>query len=185
MAAYYKSIAIEQGNALLRACIGRRIAHLWRSVDPCIFIEIGRLKKNPPLFRNLSGQITIATESDWRVEKPRSIQFGSGFSDKRIDNLLPSLIGTRIISLEILGRLPELRIELDDSRVISTFTNWSNNPRWLIGFKDTNLFNLHSIPSKLDIEPWMHVKRGCLEIVYCYDDTNPAERQFIHKLSHS
>ena len=110
------------------------------------------------------------TESDWRVEKPRSIHFGSGFSYRRIDKLLNSMIGTRILAADILGRLPELRIELDDSRLFSTFTTWSNQPRWLIGFNNTKLFRLHSLPPEADISPWMYVRGGRLAMEYCYDD---------------
>jgi hypothetical protein len=192
MATYNESLTVAQGNAVLGVCEGLRISHSWRSVDPCIFIEIGRLKRetlqlsnhSKPL-RTLSGQITCMTEADWRVEKPRSIHFGSRFSDRRIDKLLKSLIGTRIIAVGLLGRLPELRIELDDGRVISTFTNWSNQPRWLIGFNDLKLFRLRALPSDTDISPWMHVLGGHPAIEYCYDDAKPAERQFFQQFRHA
>jgi hypothetical protein len=188
MASYNESITIEQGNEALFVCEGLKISHSWRSVDPCIFLEIGRLRKET-LTRlkhskpksTLMGQITCMTESDWRVEKPRSIQFGSGFSDRRIDRLLKSIIGTRIISIKLLGRLPEITIELDDGRVLSTFTNWSNQPQWLIGFHDIRLFKLKSLPRETDISPWMHVRRGRLEIEYCYDNANLAARKFFKK----
>ena len=189
MATYNESLTVEQGNAALRVCEGLKITRSWRSVDPCIFIEIGRLKTETlqlpnhlRRLRRLSGQLTCMIESDWRVEKPRSIHFGSGFSDGQIDKLLNSLIGTRIIAIGLMGRLPELRIELDDGRTISTILNWSNQPRWSIGFKEPKLFRLHSFPSNADISPWMHVKKGHLEIEYCYDDAKPADRQFFKQL---
>lgn len=140
---------------------------------------------NGKQFDAPKGQITCHTESDWRVEKPRSIHFGSGFSDRRIDKLLNTLVGTRIIAISLLGRLPELKIELDDGRLISTFTNWDNQPRWSIGFNDVKLFNLRPLPPDADISPWLHVQRGRPEIEYCYDDTNPAARRFFQHLGHT
>jgi hypothetical protein len=185
MATYRESLTLEHGNAVLRACQGCRIAQVWQSVSPCIFLEVGRLRRKSTRSNNPSGQITFMIESDWRVEKPRSIHFGSGFSDRRIDKALPSLIGTRIIAVGLIGRLPELTIELDDGRVISTFTDWSNRPRWSIGFEDTKLFNLHPLPSDADITPWMCVQRGRLEIEYCYDDVKPALRKLFRRLGHA
>jgi len=188
MTTYNESVTIERGNAVLRVCEGLKISRAWRSFDPCIFLEIGQsrketlqLPKHSKPLRTLRGQITCMTESDWRVETSRSIQFGSGFSNGRIDKMLKSLIGTRIIALELLGRLPELRIELDDGRVLLTFTNWSNQPRWSIGFNDRNLFKLYSLPPSADISPWMHVRGGRLKIEYCYDDKNRIARQFFQQ----
>ena len=178
MATYCESLSIEQANAVLCACEGLRINHSWRSVDPCIFLELGQLKRerrrlhNGKKYYGLKGQITCVTESDWRVEKPRSIHFGSGFSERCIDKGLETLIGTRIVTISLSGLLPELRIEFDDGRVISTFTNWSNQPQWFVGFNDTKRFNLHSLPTDADISPWMHVRAGRPKIEYCYDDAN-------------
>jgi hypothetical protein len=122
------------------------------------------------------------TESDWRVEKRRSIHFGSGFSDRQIDTLLKSLIGTRIAAIRLLGRLPELRIELDDGRAISTFTNWCTQPQWLMGFNDKKLFKHRLLPPDVDISPWMHLRRSRPAIEYCYDDQNPAANQFFREI---
>ena len=189
MATYRETLTVEKGNAALRQFAkGSGLRNSWRSVDPCVFLEIGRLRKeslrlhNGKQFDALKGQITVMTESDWRVEKPRSIHFGSGFSDRRIDKLLHSLKGVRITAICLTGRLPELRIELDDGRVLSTFTNWSNQPQWLIGFHDTRLFDLHSLPPDADINPWLHVRGGHLEVEYCYDEANRAARKFFHHL---
>jgi hypothetical protein len=144
--------------------------------------EVLQLATRSKPLHTLSGQISCMTESDWRVEKRRSIHFGSGFSDRQIDTRLKSLVGTRVAAVRLLGRLPELRIELDDGRAISTFTNWSNQPRWHIGFHDTKLFKHRSLPPAADISPYMHVRRSRLEIEYCYDDQNPAANRFFREI---
>jgi hypothetical protein len=190
MAAYNESLTIEQGTETLRVCEGLRVARVWRSLDHCIVLEIGRLRREtlrlasrPKPLRTMKGQIACLIESDWRVEKPRSIQFGSGFSDRRIDRLLKSLIGRRIVGMSLSGRLPELRIELDDGRAISTFTDWCNQPQWHVGFHDPALFNLRALPSGADIEPWMCFEKGRVRVQYCYDERQPVERKFIQRLA--
>jgi len=191
MAAYNESLTIGQGNTALRVCEGLRIARAELGYGQTLVLQFGRLKREVRRlstgrkFTVFNGQLTCSTYSDWRAEKPHSIQFGSGFSDHQIDKWLNSLIGTRINAVALIGRLPELRIELDDGRIISTFTDWSNQPQWSIGFNDTKLFNLRSLPPAADISPWMHVRGGRLHIEHCYDDANPVARQFIRQLGHA
>jgi hypothetical protein len=191
MAAYEKSLTIEQGNSLLCACQGLKISHAHRgAVSPVLFLELGRLHEEVLKLRThrkplrlLNGQITCMIESDWRIEKPRSIQSGSGFSDRKVDGMLKTMIGRRIAVANLVGRLPELQIELDDGRIVSTFTNWTNQPRWLVGFNDVRLFTLQSLPPAADISPWMHFQRGRLEVQYCFDDRNLVAKQYIRQLS--
>jgi hypothetical protein len=192
MAACSESLTIEQGKTLISVCKGLKVNHAHRGgVNPSLFLEIGRLHKEIRTLRShrrrftvLKGQITFMIESDWRVEKPRSIQVGSGFSDRQIDRMLKTLIGRRVVAASVVGRLPELQIELDDGRLVSTFTNWTNQPRWSVGFKDARLFELRSLPAA-EISPWMHFQKGRLEVEYCFDDSNPATTQFVQQLRKS
>ncbi len=189
MATFNESLTIEQGNTVFRICKGLRITRAKRGAGVCLLLDLGRLSRetlavpsrSKPL-RTCHGQICFMIESDWRVERPRSIHFGSGFSDRRIDTLLNSLIGKRTASVEILGRLPELRMELDDGRAISTFTNWTNQPGWSVGIKDAELFTPRALPRGADVSPWIHVRQGRLEVEYCYDDANVNARRFFRQL---
>jgi hypothetical protein len=115
MATCYQSLTVAECNQLLSACKGLKITHVWRSVSPCIFLEIGRLAK-VHRHHHPVGQVSVMVEADWRVEKPRSVEVGSGFSSTRIDKRLPTLVSAMVNSIEVTGRLPELAIGLDDGR---------------------------------------------------------------------
>jgi hypothetical protein len=185
MAVFNESLTIEQGNTAIRVSQGFQITRAQRGIGVCVILDLGRLHSEtlelPNRMKPLClchGQISFMIESDWRVEGARSIHFGSGFSDRRID----SLIGKRIAGVELLGRLPELRLELDDGRAISTFTNWTNQPRWSVGVKDAKLFTPRTLPLDADISSWIYVRQGHLEVDYCYDDANIKARRFFRQL---
>lgn len=181
MATCYQPLSIAECNALLSACKGLKIAHVWRSIEPCVFLEIGRLSKerraNSPV-----GQVSIMVEADWRLERPRSLQVGSGFSSTRIDKRLATLVGVAVNAIEVMGRLPELAIDLVDGRRFVTFTNWAAQPHWSIGFKDLVLFPLDPGWKGIDVTPWIHVSAGRTEIEYCYDDTKASVRNAVKRM---
>ncbi|MCA8989993.1 MAG: hypothetical protein KDA78_20270 [Planctomycetaceae bacterium] len=135
-----------------------------------MFLEVGSLKKSKGAT-NPAGRVTIMVEADWRIEKPRSIETGSGFSSARIDSGLAALVGVRINRIEIQGRAPEINISLDNGKKFCTFTNWHRQPAWSIGFQDHGLFPLDPNWSGIDVNPWIHIQSGRPVIEYCYDDT--------------
>ena len=181
MATCYEPLSLNDCGKLLKACNGRAIAHVWRGVEPSIFLEVGRLKKAES-GRGLEGQICFMVESDWRVEKPRSIQFGSGFSDKRINNHLKSLLGKKITTAEIVGPIPEIVLRFVDNRRFTTFTNWTNQPSWSIGLRDESLVPLDPQWNRIDVSRWIHVQSGRLEIEYCYDDSLASVREAVARM---
>lgn len=181
MATCYETISVSTFTDILASCKGLRVSRVWRSVDFCIFLEVGRLTKSGK-YKKLKGQITFMLETDWRVEKARSIQVGSNFSDKRINNQLATLVGTTIDSVEIVGKLPELYITFGDGRRLATFTCWIGQPHWHIGFNDSSLFPLHLLWKGIDVSPWIRVQRGRLEVEYCYDDSKASVRKAVEKM---
>ena len=178
MATCYQRLTIADCNKLLSRCKGLKIAHVWRSIEPCVFVEVGRLTKGHRT-KNPCGQVTVMIEADWRVEKPRSIQIGSGFSSARIDKHLPTLIGVTVSGIEVVGRLPEIAIDLEDGRRFVTFTQWTTQPRWSIGFKDPSLLPLDPGWKEADVTPWIHVRAGRIEVEFCYDDTEAIVRDAV------
>ncbi|MFO7908096.1 MAG: hypothetical protein ACQESR_04965 [Planctomycetota bacterium] len=118
-------------------------------------------------------------EADWRLERPRSLQVGSGFSTARIDKQIATLVGIAVNIIQLVGRLPELAIDLEDGRRFVTFTNWTAQPRWSIGFKDLSLFPLDADWKGTDVTPWIHVRAGRTEIEYCYDDSKASVRDAV------
>ncbi|MCZ7647524.1 MAG: hypothetical protein M5U26_20080 [Planctomycetota bacterium] len=148
-----------------------------------MFLEIGRLCNNRRANQPC-GQVTIMVEAQWRIEGPRSILVGSGFSDRRIDKRLATLLGASVTSIEITGRVPEIAIEINDGRRFVTFTHWDSQPRWSIGFKDLSLFPIDPHWHGIDVAPWIHVRSGRTEIEYCYDDTKASVRKAVKRMGY-
>jgi len=181
MATCYQPLTIAECNELLSACKGLKIARVWRSIQPCVFLEVGRLSKERGA-NNFVGQVSIMVEADWRLERPRSLQVGSGFSSTLIDKRLATLVGVAVNAIEVMGRLPELAIDLVDGRRFVTFTNRTTQPHWSIGLKDPALFPLDPGWNGIDVTPWIHVSAGRTEIEYCYDDTNATVRNSVKRM---
>jgi len=181
MATCYEKLTVADCNDILAVCKGLKISHVWRSMGPCVFIEIGRLSKENRT-NNPRGQVTIRNEGQWRLEGARTIQVGSNSSDRLINGRLRTLVGTLIRSIKLTNRLPELDIELEDGRRFVTFTNWRSQPQWSIGFKDVNLFPIDPQWSGIDVTPHIHVESGRTEIEYCFDDTKASVRNAVKRM---
>ncbi|HKS06489.1 MAG TPA: hypothetical protein VJR92_09275 [Gemmatimonadaceae bacterium] len=83
----------------------------------------------------------------WRVEKPRSIDFGSWSTNPRIDVGILLLAGPTIESVHFDGELPELTLALSDRRRIKTFMTEQSQPAWTMFLAD---------------DSWITVERGRL-----------------------
>jgi hypothetical protein len=180
MATCYERVSVDDCNQILSACEGLLISHVWRSIDPCVCLEIGRLSEDDAGREH--GRLTLMTECHWRIERLRSIQVGSDFSARRIDNQLATLIGIAVSAIEISGRVPEISIDFGDGRRFRTFANWDRQPRWSIGFNDCSLFPLDPRWEGIDVTPWISVRSGRLEIEYCYDDSEASVRKTVKRI---
>ena len=96
-------------------------------------------------------------EWSWRIERRRSIQFGSFSSDRTIESGIASLAGPTVVELESVGQLPELRIALSDGRALQSFMTARGQPQWTLFLQDGS---------------WLHVARGGL----VHDVTNQGHR---------
>ena len=185
MASNYETLSLKDCNQLLAACSGLCISRVWTSpARPAVFLEVGRLKQSPD-HRNAKGQITFMIQSDWRVEKSRSIQVGSQFSDRCIEARLPSLVRLAIDHVEIAGTIPEMSIRLRDGRTFTTFMTWNSSPGWSVGFKDRSMLPLHPMWKGIDVSLWICADEGRIQIEYCYDDSAASVRKAVAKMGFS
>ena len=86
-------------------------------------------------------------EWSWRVERPRSVLFGSLSSDRRITNQLQRLVGENVTDVAIVGRLPELVVGLSGKLWLHSFTTVEGQPEWALFLPDRS---------------WLCVRRGVL-----------------------
>ena len=174
MAERYETIARGECNEILSALVGLSVTRPWLSIGETLFLEIGRLKKEKiesvtaGAFTVLRGRACIGIESDWRVEGPRSIQFGRGFGERKIENRLATLKGVRIERIAVAGELPELCVCLSDGRRIRSLTDDTTQPRWYVSFDDLRLIQLGDEWDGADVTPFIGVRRGRPCIIYCY-----------------
>lgn len=110
---------------------GMKVSHIWRGYGSAIFLELGKLTTHPQR-NNPSGEITIMIEWSWRVEKRRSILFGSWSSNTKINNQLPKLKGLLIEEVQFVGRIPELELNLENKLWLHSFQTTEPQPDWCI-----------------------------------------------------
>ena len=148
-------ITREQFAALAKPLVGLQVTRPWRDYASAVFLELGPLMKIPS-YRGSTGKTIsprpcgkacVMLQWDWRVERPRAVDFGPGSSYRRIDNRIPGLKGTCVVEVKVVGRLPELLIALSDNRLIHTFQITESPPGWVVFLPDGS---------------WLTVERGRL-----------------------
>jgi len=134
-----KVITLEQFNEFFRSIINLPINLVWRGYGSAVFLEIGEISEKViyNTKRDKSrivkeGQFGLMIEWSWRVEKQKSIYFGSWSTDRIIDNRLPKLQHKTIKNIEVIGRLPELIIEISDGLWLHSFATSESQPRWCL-----------------------------------------------------
>lgn len=126
--------------------LGMEVSRAWRGHGSALFLELGALHDEPG-FRGAQGQATVMIEWSWRVERPRSIAFGSWSTDRKMDFAIPRLAGRRVESIAAEGRLPELVIALSGGLWVHAFTTVEEQPQWVLFLPD---------------QSWLHVVGGRL-----------------------
>lgn len=82
----------------------------------------------------------------WRVERPRSIAFGSWSTEDKIDSGIPTLKRAVIEAISLDGnRLPELILDLTEKRRLRSMMTSDGQPEWSVRLPD---------------DSWLFVKRG-------------------------
>jgi len=117
---------------------GLAVSRAWRGHGTALFLELGALHE-VPLLRggtSLKGAATVMIEWSWRVERPRSIAFGSWSTDRRMDFGVARLQGRRVAGVTVEGRLPELVMALSGGVWVHAFSTVEGQPRWTVFLPD-------------------------------------------------
>ena len=132
-----KRLSEKEFSELVRPVVGSRITQVWRGCGSAIFLDFGELREVRYSTKNggrkaLIGQFTISIEWSWRVERARSIAFGSWSTDRIITNRLQTLLGRSIESLTVFGRIPELQLALSDGLWLTSYMTSHGHPEWAV-----------------------------------------------------
>jgi hypothetical protein len=124
--------------------VGLPVSRTWRGYGSALFLELGTLhEESSPPSRiwprgrvSLKGEATVMIQWSWRVERPRSIAFGSWSTDRRMDFGIARLEGHRVEGITVEGRLPELVIALSGGLWVHAFNTAEGQPQWVLFLPD-------------------------------------------------
>ena len=119
------------------ALTGREVSHVWRGYGTALFIEFGDLRPSIVTRRdgsrgNPEGELGLMVEWSWRIEDQTSVICGSDSEAEMQRVALESLLGAKVVDAALLGRLPELSIELETGVCIRTFMTAEGDPEWAL-----------------------------------------------------
>src|SRR5688572_25678137 len=103
-------VSLDEFRSAARAMIGLGLSHCWVGFGSAVFFEFGDLSDEISTHGRVSkkGEATVMIEWSWRIERSRSIAFGSFSTDRVIRSRIPKLSGHRVVDIVAEGRLPEL-----------------------------------------------------------------------------
>lgn len=115
--------------------LGLTVSHIWQGYGSAIFLEIGALRPNLRLRRDGSqrnplGEWTLGIEWSWRIEGKRRIWCGSWSDKERWPRALSRLQGTRVESVSIFGRLPEISMSFSNGLHLLSMMTAEGDPEW-------------------------------------------------------
>lgn len=153
-------ITADEFSGLVQPLLGLPVARAWRGIGSAIFLEIGELTettrqhKDGSTVSRFQGEYTLMIEWSWRVERLRSIWFGSWNSQREIDNRLKKLVESTIENIGVEGRLPEIVISLSNKIWVHSFMTTDGRPPCILIFNDGQSPN--------DSRQWIFSHRGSL-----------------------
>ena len=135
-AEFISSPSRDEFITLTRPLIGLPVSHAWRGYGSALFLEFGALTPPGPRGHNPKGEATLMVEWSWRVESSRTVQFGSWSGNRKMDNGIASLKRRKLMEISLVGRLPEVYIQLSKDRWVHTFMTREGQPEWTVFLQD-------------------------------------------------
>ena len=116
--------------------IGLPVSHIWRGYGSAIFLEFGSL--HPRTRRDGSpgnpvGGWDLTIEWSWRIEGKRRIWCGSWSDEDRWSRAFSYLVGANVVSVDLIGRLPEIDMGLSNGLHVVSMMTSEGDPAWTLG----------------------------------------------------
>ncbi len=122
--------------------VGLPVSCVWQGCGSAIFLEFGTVQ--PRTRRdgspgNPRGQWTLMIEWSWRIEGKRLIWCGSWSDGQRWPRAFSRLVGNKVASVSLVGRIPEIDVGLSNGvHVVSAMTA-EGDPEWGLINREANL----------------------------------------------
>ena len=139
------AVSPSEFKTIVEPLIGLSVSRPWRGHGAALFMELGPLTGTYPGSGRPKADAGVAFDWCWRVESYGAVAFGSSSGDRKIDHGILSLEGAFIECITIVGRLPELSVQLSDGRWIQSFAAAEGQPGWSLFLND---------------QTWLGVNRG-------------------------
>lgn len=127
------------------------VSYIWRGHGSALFIEFGKLHprvKRDGTEGSPEGEMSLMIEWSWRIEQGVKVLTGSFSEDQQQQEVFPLLLKAKVYNIYILGRIPEINIELSNSINIVSFMTADGDPAW-------TLFDQTKIPNR-----WLYGANG-------------------------
>ena len=134
-----KVLSEKEIHEYLDRCVNLPVSDTWRGYGTAIFLELGNLRRhtNPEKYQSKGqGDITVMIEWSWRIEGQRSIIVGSFDTNKIMDNKIKTIIDRKVEKIAVIGKLPELYIQLSGNRWLHSFATEAGQPQWGVIFRN-------------------------------------------------
>jgi hypothetical protein len=119
-----------------RKLIGLPVTHVWRGYGSALFLEFGLLSErtlpNGRVLRNRQGEFGLGIEWSWRIEGKRRIWCGSWSDENRWPRVFACLLGSKVASISLVGRLPEIDMGLANGLHIVSMMTAEGDPQWAL-----------------------------------------------------
>ena len=115
--------------------MGLQVNNVWQGYGSAIFLEFGRLEIRPRRDGspgNPRGEWGLMVEWGWRIEGKRRIWCGSCSDRARWPKVLSRLLHSKVTSISLLGRLPEIDIGLSNGLHILSMMTRESDPEWAL-----------------------------------------------------
>jgi hypothetical protein len=112
------------------------VSHVWRGHGSALFVEFGFLSpghaRADGRLGNPTGEFGVMVQWSWRMEEGSQITCGSWSNEELWVPTFARFIGKKVIDISLVGRLPEIEIELSDELYLLSFMTADGEPAWTI-----------------------------------------------------
>jgi hypothetical protein len=115
--------------------IGLTVNNVWQGYGSAIFLEFGRLeirRRRDGSPGNPRGEWGLMIEWGWRIEGKRRIWCGSWSDQARWPKALSRLLHSKVTSVSLYGRLPEIDIGFSNGLHILSMMTRESDPEWAL-----------------------------------------------------
>ncbi len=115
--------------------IGLPVSHIWRGHGSAIFLEFGTLHPHSRSDGSPGepwGEWGLMIQWSWRIEGKRRIWCGSWSDEVRWSRAFARILGARVNSVTLFGRLPEIDIGLSNGLHVVSMMTAEGDPEWAL-----------------------------------------------------